>query len=90
MPSICTVQQPQTPCSQPTWVPVAPSEWRRKSDSSMRGSVSADILRPFSVMPMRTFWSLFTRRIASASSITTGARLRRMSRRSSAEACRSS
>ena len=31
------MQQPQTPCSQPTWVPVAPSEWRRKSESSVRG-----------------------------------------------------
>ena len=31
------VQAPQTPCSQPTWVPVAPSPWRRKSVSSMRG-----------------------------------------------------
>jgi hypothetical protein len=30
-PSICTVQAPHTPCSQPTWVPVAPSSWRRKS-----------------------------------------------------------
>ena len=63
-PSICTVQQPQTPCSQPTWVPVAPSEWRRKSLSNVRGSVSAAILRPFSVRLIRTFWSLFTRRIA--------------------------
>ena len=51
-PSIMTVQQPQTPCSQPTWVPVAPSEWRRKSLSSMRGSASAETLRPLSVSPI--------------------------------------
>ena len=40
-PSSRTVQAPQTPCSQPTWVPVSPSSWRRKSDSSSRGSTSA-------------------------------------------------
>ena len=37
-PSMRTVQAPQTPCSQPTCVPVSPSVWRRKSDSSVRGS----------------------------------------------------
>ena len=31
-PSSRTVQAPQTPCSQPTCVPVRPSSWRRKSD----------------------------------------------------------
>ena len=36
-PSIITVQQPHTPCSQPTWVPVSPNSWRMKSLSSMRG-----------------------------------------------------
>ena len=40
-PSSWTVQAPQTPCSQPTCVPVSPSSWRRKSDSSSRGSTSA-------------------------------------------------
>ena len=30
-PSSWTVHAPQTPCSQPTWVPVRPSSWRRKS-----------------------------------------------------------
>ena len=30
-PSSSTVQAPQTPCSQPTWVPVRPRSWRRKS-----------------------------------------------------------
>ena len=39
-PSRRTVQAPQTPCSQPTCVPVRPSSWRRKSDSSRRGSTS--------------------------------------------------
>ena len=29
---------PQTPCSQPTCVPVRPSRWRRKSERSSRGS----------------------------------------------------
>ena len=44
-----TVQAPHTPCSQPTWVPVAPSWWRRKSVSSMRGSASPATARPLSV-----------------------------------------
>ena len=39
-PSSSTVQAPHTPCSQPTWVPVRPSSWRRKSESSRRGSTS--------------------------------------------------
>ena len=46
-PSICTVQAPHTPCSQPTCVPVAPSTWRRKSDSSSRGSAAPLTGRPF-------------------------------------------
>ena len=41
-PSSRTVQAPQTPCSQPTCVPVSPSRWRRKSVSSSRGSTSLD------------------------------------------------
>ena len=45
-PSISTVQAPHTPCSQPTWVPVIPSVWRRKSVSNMRGSASASTGRP--------------------------------------------
>ena len=32
-PSTSTVQAPQTPCSQPTWVPVRPRSWRSASDS---------------------------------------------------------
>ena len=39
-PSICTVQAPQTPCSQPTCVPVSPASWRMKSERSRRGSMS--------------------------------------------------
>ena len=35
-PSTSTVQAPQTPCSQPTWVPVRPRSWRRKSASDVR------------------------------------------------------
>src|SRR5690349_9462840 len=37
-PSNKIVQAPQTPCSQPTWVPVSPSPWRRKSLNNRRGS----------------------------------------------------
>ena len=37
------VQAPQTPCSQPTWVPVRPASWRMKSESSRRGSTSARV-----------------------------------------------
>ena len=44
-PSTCTVHAPQTPCSQPTLVPVRPSSWRSKSDSSVRGSTSASCER---------------------------------------------
>src|SRR5215470_1846625 len=38
MPSSCTVQAPQTPCSQPTCVPARSNSWRRKSLSSIRPS----------------------------------------------------
>src|SRR5438128_6286180 len=40
-PFISTVHAPQTPCSQPTCVPVSPSVSRRKSDRSRRGSTFA-------------------------------------------------
>ena len=36
-----TVQAPQTPCSQPTCVPVSPSVWRRKSERRSLGSASS-------------------------------------------------
>src|SRR5580700_14447 len=39
-PSTSTVQEPQTPCSQPTWVPVSRKWWRRQSASVSRGSTS--------------------------------------------------
>ena len=39
-PSTSTVHAPQTPCSQPTCVPVSPRSWRRKSDSSRRAGPS--------------------------------------------------
>src|SRR5262249_4472088 len=44
-----TVQQPQTPCSQPTCVPVNPSSWRKKSLKSRRGSASPETALPFTV-----------------------------------------
>ena len=40
-PSTSTVHAPQTPCSQPTWVPVSRRSWRRKSDSSRRAGAFA-------------------------------------------------
>ena len=36
-PPTSTVQAPQTPCSQPTWVPVSRRSCRRQSDSNRRG-----------------------------------------------------
>ena len=48
-PSSRTVHAPQTPCSQPTWVPVRPRRWRRKSVSSSRGSTCSATTRPFTV-----------------------------------------
>src|SRR5580692_4494541 len=37
-PSTSIVHAPQTPCSQPTWVPASSNSWRRKSESSVRDS----------------------------------------------------
>ena len=48
-PSRRTVHAPQTPCSQPTWVPVRPRRWRRKSVRRSRGSTSSTTLRPLTV-----------------------------------------
>src|SRR5215210_3187577 len=48
-PSSRTVHAPQTPCSQPTWVPVKPSVCRMKSESSSRGSTTSWRRRPFTV-----------------------------------------
>ena len=36
-PSMMTVQQPQTPCSHPTWVPVSPRSTRIVSDKQLAG-----------------------------------------------------
>ena len=44
-----TVHAPQTPCSQPTCVPVSPRRWRRKSVSSRRGSTASRTARPLTV-----------------------------------------
>ena len=43
------VQAPQTPCSQPTCVPVSPRRCRRKSVSSSRGSTASRTTRPLTV-----------------------------------------
>ncbi len=51
-PSKRMVQVPQTPCSQPTWVPVRPSSWRRKSLRSMRGSTVRVYSAPLTVRVM--------------------------------------
>nr|CAI0337328.1 hypothetical protein SHINE37_41182 [Rhizobiaceae bacterium] len=48
---------PQTPCSQPTCVPVRPSAWRRKSLSSMRGSTVAVWTTPFTLTLRVVFFS---------------------------------
>ena len=48
-PSRSTVQAPQTPCSQPTCVPVSSRSWRRKSLSRRRGSTSRAIETPLTV-----------------------------------------
>src|SRR4051794_18643971 len=45
-PSISTVQAPQTPCSQPTWVPVRPTSWRSASESSRRAGTRTSYVAP--------------------------------------------
>ena len=74
-PSISMVQAPHTPCSQPTWVPVAPSSWRRKSVSSMRGSASPSTARPLSVRRTRWRCSALRRGMLRASSMVLAAEL---------------
>ena len=56
-PSRRTVQAPQTPCSQPTCVPVSDRSSRMKSESSRRGSTSASCSVPFTVT---LIWTLRT------------------------------
>ena len=53
-PSSSTVQAPQTPCSQPTWVPVSRRSWRRTSDSSRRAGTSTSCGAPLTVNETRT------------------------------------
>ena len=48
-PSTSTVHAPQTPCSQPTCVPVSPRSWRSASDSSRRTGTVASRGTPFTV-----------------------------------------
>src|SRR5437870_4013911 len=48
-PSIKIVHAPQTPCSQPTCVPVRPRSSRRKSTKSLRGSQRPSRATPFTV-----------------------------------------
>src|SRR4030095_5241586 len=48
-PSTKTVQAPQTPCSQPTWVPVSPRYCRRKSASAWRTATSRSTAPPLTV-----------------------------------------
>jgi hypothetical protein len=43
-PSTSTVQAPQTPCSQPMWVPVRRSSWRKQSGEREPGlDIDADL-----------------------------------------------
>src|SRR5580698_8102722 len=51
-PSQITVQAPQTPCSQPTWVPASSRSWRRKSLSSSRDSTVREYDVPFTMRVM--------------------------------------
>ena len=57
-PLIKTVQAPQTPWAQPTWVPVSLNSLRRKSASSRRASTRRSTLRPFTDIRTRIFSSL--------------------------------
>src|SRR4051812_883369 len=51
-PSMITVQVPQTPCSQPIWVPVWPQSSRMASTSVLRGSTRMAWSRPLIVRVM--------------------------------------
>src|SRR5690606_2134632 len=62
-PSTSTVQAPQTPCSQPTRTPVAPSSCRRKSHSCMRGSACPWRVRPLSCRRTGKRWSAGARMV---------------------------
>ena len=90
-PSISTVQQPQTPCSQPTWVPVAP---RRMAEEIAQQHARLGLARKLAAVERQrdpgalVLGAYAAHRIAS--SITTGPIRRRRSRRMRAEAWRSS
>ena len=47
-----TVQAPQTPCSQPTWLPVSAKSSRRKSTSVLRASTRSLTRSPLTVREM--------------------------------------
>src|SRR6185436_3395234 len=49
-----TVHAPQTPCSQPTWVPVSLRWSRRKSDRFSRGGTSASMRSPLTLSEIVT------------------------------------
>ena len=51
-PNEFAVQAPHDPCSQPTWVPVSCSSWRRKSLSNRRGSTVRSVSIPLMVRLM--------------------------------------
>ena len=51
-PSTRTVQAPQTPCSQPTWLPVSARSSRRKSTSVLRASTRLVTVSPLTVSVM--------------------------------------
>jgi hypothetical protein len=55
-PSKVMVQTPQTPCSQPIWVPVRLRSSRRKSTSSLRGSQCAATDLPLTVIVTNVSW----------------------------------
>ena len=53
-----TVQAPQTPCSQPTWLPVRPRSSRRKSTSVLRASTRSETGSPLTVREMSSARSI--------------------------------
>ena len=53
-PSTMTVHAPQTPCSQPTWVPVRLRSSRRKSASVLRASGEPVHVAPLTLKVMST------------------------------------
>ena len=62
-PSMMTVHAPQTPCSQPTWVPVRSRSSRRKSASVLRASTDPVRAAPFTVTVMSAIGHCLSLRI---------------------------